>query len=154
MWPQLFARWWLQGLFSSFFLIDFLIIILWFMHIYIFIVIFITHRIIFLGLSLDKTDHVIQNGPMVVKRYPPSDLISVVWFCFDGIKAKKRVSVQFELNFSSVMENKRRLFAEASDGEIKKLVDNSVQRNTKKSTKYAGTIYVRSPWEIIRRVIK
>ena len=46
--------------------------------IYKFIVIFITHGIIFMGLSLDKTDHVIQNGPTAIKRYPPSDLISVV----------------------------------------------------------------------------
>ena len=40
------------------------------------------------------------------------------------------------------MENKRTCFAEASDhdGEIKKLVDNSTQRNMKKSTKYAGMI--------------
>ena len=37
---------------------------------------------------------------------------------------------------------------------IKKLVDNSAQRNTKKSTKYAGMIYVHSPWDIIQRVIK
>ena len=51
------------------------------------------------------------------------------------------------------MENIRIFFAEASGGEIKKLVDNSAQRNTKKSTKYTGTIYVRSPWEIIRTVI-
>ena len=36
------------------------------------------------------------------------------------------------------MENKRILVAEASDGEIKKLVDNS--HNTKKYTKYSGTI--------------
>ena len=36
-------------------------------------------------------------------------------------------------------QNKKR-FAEASDGEGKKLVDNSVPRNTKKSTKYAGMI--------------
>ena len=31
---------------------------------------------------------------------------------------------------------------------------NSAQRNTKKSTKYAGAIFARSPWEIIWRVIK
>ena len=41
------------------------------------------------------------------------------------------------MNFQSVMENKRILLAEASDGETKKLVDNSPQGNTKKSTKYA-----------------
>ena len=52
------------------------------------------------------------------------------------------------------MENKKIFFAEASDTEIKKLVDNSAQRNMKKSAKYTGTINVRSPWEIIRRVIK
>ena len=34
---------------------------------------------------------------------------------------------------------------EAIDGEIEKLVDYSVQRSTKKSTKYAGTISQRSP---------
>ena len=32
----------------------------------------------FCGLSLDKTDHVVQNRTMVIRRYPPSDLISVV----------------------------------------------------------------------------
>jgi len=31
-------------------------------------------------------------------------------------------------------------FAEASDREMKKLVDNLIPRNMKKSTKYAGTI--------------
>ena len=36
------------------------------------------------------------------------------------------------------------LFAEASDREIKKLVDYSAQTNTKKYSKYAGTIYERS----------
>ena len=35
---------------------------------------------------------------------------------------------------------KKKLFAETSDGEIKKLIDNSLSRNTKNSTKYAGTI--------------
>ena len=55
----------------------------------------------------------------------------------------------FKLNFWSVMENKRILFVEASEGEIKKLVDNSAQRNKKKSVKYTGTIHVRSPCEII-----
>jgi len=35
-------------------------------------------------------------------------------------------------------KQKNAFFAEASDGEIKKPVDNSAQRNTKKSTKYTG----------------
>jgi len=32
----------------------------------------------FFGLLLDKTDHMIQNRTMVIRRYPPSDLISVI----------------------------------------------------------------------------
>jgi len=51
------------------------------------------------------------------------------------------------------MENKRILFAEASDRKMKKLVDNSAQRNTKKSTTYAETIYVCLPLEIIGGLI-
>ena len=43
------------------------------------------------------------------------------------------------------MENKKIFFAEASDTEMKKLVDNSAQRNMKKSAKYTGMIYMRSP---------
>ena len=31
----------------------------------------------FFWLSLDKTDHVIQNLTLDIRRYPPSDLISV-----------------------------------------------------------------------------
>ena len=31
----------------------------------------------FFGLSLGKNEYVIQNGTMVIRRYPPSDLISV-----------------------------------------------------------------------------
>ena len=42
----------------------------------------------FFGLSLDKTDHVRQNRTMVIRHYPPSNLISV---------AKKRASVQAKL---------------------------------------------------------
>ena len=43
------------------------------------------------------------------------------------------------------MENNRILFVEASDGENKKLVDNSTQTNTKKNPQNAGTIYAFSP---------
>ena len=32
----------------------------------------------FCGLSLDKTDHVIQNRTMVTRGYLPTDLISVI----------------------------------------------------------------------------
>ena len=59
-----------------------------------------------------------------------------------------------KLNFYLVMENQKIFFAEASDTEMKKLVDNSAQRNMKKSAKYTGTIYMRLTWEIIQRVIK
>ena len=41
----------------------------------------------------------------------------------------------FTLNISLVMENKRILFAEAIDREIKKLVDNLAKRKMQKSTK-------------------
>jgi len=44
-----------------------------------------------------------------------------------------------------LMENKNKTFLANSDGEIKEMVDSSVPRNTKKSTKYAGTIFVRTP---------
>lgn len=52
------------------------------------------------------------------------------------------------------MENKRILFAEVSDGEVKKLLDNSAQRNTKISKKI---IQERSTWvrlEKLLRVVK
>ena len=51
----------------------------------------------FFGLSLDKTDHMIQNWIMVTRRYLPSNLISIAWFYFDGIKHKKSASVQTKL---------------------------------------------------------
>ena len=40
------------------------------------------------------------------------------------------------------MENKRILLVEASEGEIKKLNENSAQRNKKKSAKYTGLIII------------
>lgn len=48
----------------------------------------------FFGLSLDKTDHVIQNWMIVIWGYPPSNLISIAWFYFDGRKSKKQANVQ------------------------------------------------------------
>ena len=45
----------------------------------------------FCGLSLDKTDHVIQNLTMVIRGYPPSDFIST--------KEKPRNEQTFKLNF-------------------------------------------------------
>ena len=51
----------------------------------------------FCVLSLDKTDHVIQNQTMVIRGSPPSDLISVVCFYFDGRKTKKQANVRAKL---------------------------------------------------------
>ena len=80
----------------------------------------------FCRLSFDKTDHTIQNSTMVIRRYPPSNLISVIWCYFEWIKAKKWI-----------------LFAEASDRESKKLVHNSTQKkHKKKSIECKETIYI------------
>ena len=57
-------------------------------------------------------------------------------------------------NRQNETQKKKKRFALTSAGETKKLVDNSVARNTKKFKKYAGTILVRSPLEINRRVLK
>ena len=51
----------------------------------------------FCVLSLDKTDHVVQNRTMVIRRYTRSDLISVVWFYFDGRTTKKRANAHAKL---------------------------------------------------------
>ena len=113
----------------------------------------ITHRIISSGSHWIKMITWYQIG-RCLSRYPPSDLISVVWFYFDGIKVNKRASVQAKfLIILLVLENKRILFAEASDGEIKEPLENSTQRNMEKSTKCAGTMNMHSPWEIIWRAI-
>ena len=48
-------------------------------------------------ISVWETDHVMQNRTMVIRGYPPSDLISVVWFNFDGRKTKKPASFQVKL---------------------------------------------------------
>ena len=75
---------------------------------------------------------------MVIKGYAPSEFIST--------GEKPRNEQTFKQNFKLVMENcqnetqKKENVLQASDGEAKKLVDNYVARNTKKSTKYAGTI--------------
>ena len=48
----------------------------------------------FCGLSLDKTDHVMQNLMMVISQYLLFDLISVVWFYFDASKFSSQTSVK------------------------------------------------------------
>ena len=106
----------------------------------------------FCGLSLDKTDHGVENRTMDIRRYTPSDLISVVWFYFDGRKTKKRANDYAKLWIGQGKPKKT--FSRSQWRINKKPVDNSVPRNTKKTSKYAGTIYERSPWEIIRRIIK
>ena len=42
----------------------------------------------------------------------------------------------FKINFSSVIENKKKNFQKPEMEKLKKLVDSFAQRNTKKSTKY------------------
>ena len=49
----------------------------------------------FCGLSLDKTNHVIQNWTMVIRRYSPCDLISD----FISTEEKPRNEKTFKLNF-------------------------------------------------------
>ena len=51
----------------------------------------------FCGLSLDKTDQVTQNRTMVIRRYPPSDLISSSDFI--STEEKPRNEKTFKLNF-------------------------------------------------------
>ena len=63
------------------------------------------------------------------RQYPPFNLIPVIWFYFDGIKAKKWASVQAKLLIGHGKQKNK--FAESSDGEMKKLADNSAQRNMK-----------------------
>ena len=57
---------------------------------------------------MDKTDHVVQNRTMVIRRYPLSDFIST-----EGKPKNEQTST---LNFKLVKENQTRLFAETSDG--------------------------------------
>ena len=49
------------------------------------------------GFSLDKTDHLIQSRMMVIRRYPPTDLISVSDFI--SMEGKPRHKRTFKLNF-------------------------------------------------------
>ena len=108
---------------------------------------------IFFGLSLEKNDHEIQKNRTMVQS---DDIRRLIWYSlsdFVSTKWRPRKEQAFKLNIYSVIENKRLLFTEASDGEIKKLVDNSAQtEETRKN--HIETVYVRSPWEIIRTVIK
>ena len=76
------------------------------------------------GLSLDK---LITWYTMVVRRYPLSDLISVVWFYFDRRKTKKQANVQAK---PFVGQGKpKRTFCKSLWAINKKLVDNSIPRN-------------------------
>ena len=66
---------------------------------------------------------------MDIRWYRLSDFISVVWFYFDGINAKIGASSQAKLLIGH--EKQKNIFAEAGDGKIRKLVDNSAQRKMK-----------------------
>ena len=85
----------------------------------------------FCGLSLDKCDHVIQNRPMDIRGYQPSDLISVVWSYFDGRKTKKQANLYAKLWIGQ--RKPKKTFYRSQWRINKKLVDNSVPRNTKKN---------------------
>ena len=81
----------------------------------------------FFGLSLDKTDHVKQNRTMVIRRF------------------YIRASVEGKLLISYGKQKNTFCRPKPATEKLKKLVDNSAQRNTKKSTKYTGKIYLHSP---------
>ena len=68
----------------------------------------------FCQLSLDKIGYVIQNRAMVIRRYPPSDLISSSDFILTEGKPKNKQT--FKLNFQLGKENQKRLFTEVSEG--------------------------------------
>ena len=74
---------------------------------------------------------------MVIREYPSSDLISVLWFYFYERKSGNEQT--FKLNFWLVKKDTKIRFAEASDGEKSKLVDHA--GNKKKSTKYALNVF-------------
>ena len=60
-----------------------------------------------------------------------------ILFYFDWRKTKKGANVQA---INSHRNKKKKHFAEVSDPENKKLVDNSIQGNTQKSKKKVGMI--------------
>jgi len=91
-----------------------------------------------------------------IGRWILDDICCLIWYASSDFVCKRwrpRNKQAFKLNFKSAMENKRILFVEVSDGENKKLVDNSTQTNTKKNPQNAGTIYAFLPWEIIQRLV-
>jgi len=70
-----------------------------------------------------------------IGRWILDDICCLIWYASSDFVCKRwrpRNKQAFKLNFKSAMENKRILFVEVSDGENKKLVDNSTQTNTKK----------------------
>ena len=81
----------------------------------------------FCWLSLDKTDQVIQNRTMVIRRYPPSDLIpDFISTAGEGQETSKRSSLTFNRSWKT-----KEYFLQKPVTEKLKLVDNSAQRNTK-----------------------
>ena len=114
--------------------------------------IFINHRTISAGSHWIKLITWYKIGRWISEDfrhpiwYPSSDFIST--------EGKPKNEQTLTISFKLVKENQKKTFCRSQWRINKKLVDNSVPRNTKKSTKYAATIYVRSPWEIIQRNIK
>ena len=87
----------------------------------------------FCGLSLNKIDNMIQNRTMDIRGYSPSDLISVVWFYFDGRKTKKRANVNAKLWIGQGKPKKT--FCRSQWRINKKLVDNSELKKQEKILK-------------------
>ena len=89
----------------------------------------------FCALSLDKAGQVIQIG-----RWLSEDIHRPIWYPSSDFISTKRANEQtFKLNFGS--NGKKIRFAEASDGEMTKLVGNAVPGNTKTSTKYSVNVF-------------
>ena len=111
----------------------------------------ITHKIISEGSHLIKLITRYKIG-----RWLSDDIHRPIWYLssdFNSMEGKPRNKWTFKLKLL-ISQGKPKKSYRTQWWINKKLVDNSVLRNMKKSTKYAGTIYVHSPWEIILRVIK
>ena len=109
------------------------------MYVCMYLCIFITHRIISAGshwiklIRWYKIGRWLSDDILRLIWYPPSDFISM------EEKTKKQAKVQAKLLIGQGKPKKT--FCKSQLRINTRLVDNSVPRNTKKSTKGAGTIY-------------
>lgn len=82
---------------------------------------------------------------LLLDRISLPDLVSLYDFILMEEMPRNEQTFKLNFNWSWLQKQTQKLFVATSDGEIKEMVDSSVRRNTKKSTKYAGTIFVRAP---------